>query len=433
MLGGLQHVAAMVVGMVTPPLLVGSALGLNPEEIGQLVSATLLASGLATLLQVARLGPVGSGMLSVQGTSFVFVMLAIQAGERGGLPLIFGMTLLTAPTELLVAASVHRARRLFPPIVTGGVVALIGLSLIKVAMGDLAGGLGSPDLGSAANMALGSGVAALIVLWSQLAPGVWRTAAVAVGLVAGYGVALATGRVDLSSVGDQAWLRLPHLPSGGLAFDPVLLLPWVVGFAITSVESVGDLTATSEVSGEPVQGPVFARRVRGGLMADALGSMGGALIGALPNTTFSQNNGVIALTGVAARRVGVAVAGILVLLGLSPRSAALLTAMPRPVLGGATLLLFGSVAVAGLRIAWSTGMAKREQTILATTLASGLGVSLVPEAIGPWGADMDGALGVAVQSLRMVAASGLAVGAIVATLLNLLLPSDAADPEREAS
>ena len=423
---GIQHVLAMFVGIVTPPLILAGALGLSLEETTFFVSMALFASGLTTLVQVKRWGPLGSGLLSVQGTSFTFVPLAIQSGQAGGLPLILGLTLAASPVEMILSRFIHVARRLFPPVVTGSVVMLIGASLVEVSIHDLAGGVGAADYGSAGNLALGAFVAATILLFNRLGSGFVKTSSIALGLGAGYVLALLLDRVDVSAAHAAGWFMVPLPLQFGLAFDPVYLVPWVIGYGITTIESIGDLTATSAVSREPLEGPTFIRRLQGGILADGFGSLLAGIFNSMPNTTFSQNNGVISLTGVAARRVGYSVAALLISLGLFPKLAALVGLMPRPVLGGATIVLFTMVTIAGLRIVAGSGWTARSELIVAITLSLGLGVSMVPE----WVAQLDRTsdhvvIGVFLSSIKVVLASGLAVGAIAATLLNLLISQPA--------
>jgi NCS2 family nucleobase:cation symporter-2/xanthine permease XanP len=421
---GIQHVLAMFVGIVTPPLIIAGALALDLSETAFLVSMALFTSGITTFIQVRRFGPIGSGLLSVQGTSFTFVPLAIQAGQAGGIPLILGLTLAASPVEMVLSRFIKLARRLFPPVVTGSVVMLIGMSLIGAGMTDWAGGAGAEDFGSASNLALGFFVAAAILLVHRFGGGFLRTSSIALGLVAGYLLAAALGRVDLAATNDADWAVLPSPFRFGLSFDLVYLFPWVIGYFVTTIESIGDLSATSEVSRQPVQGPVFIRRLEGGVLADGLGSFLAGVFNSMPNTTFSQNNGVIGLTGVAARRVGFAVAGLLMLLGLFPKLAALIGVMPRSVLGGATVVMFAMVTVAGLRIAATDGLTVRSELILAVSLALGIGVTLVPD----WAGQLDQAgidsmsVKILLSSVKVVLQSGLAVGAIAATLMNLLLP-----------
>jgi xanthine permease XanP len=421
---GAQHVLAMFVGIITPPLIIAGALGLQPVPTGFLVSMALFTSGLTTFIQVRRIGPFGSGMLSVQGTSFTFVPLAIQAGQAGGLPLIFGLTLAAAPVEIVLSRFIGLARRLFPPVVTGSVVMLIGVSLIKVGMTDLAGGYGSSDFGHLSNFGLGGFVMLVIILLNRFGKGLMWTISIAMGLVAGYLLAALLGRVHFGPLGDAAWVTFPTPLAYGLTVRVDYLIPWMIAYVVSMIETMGDLSATSMVSREPVSGPVFVRRLQGGVLADGAGSMLAALFNATPNTTFSQNNGVIALTGVAARRAGLAVAFLLVALGLFPKFGALISVMPKPVLGGATIIMFAMVAVAGLGIVERDGLTPRNQFILALSLALGLGVTLVPEALEPLGRLSSGhpVGGMLLTSLQIILSSGLAVTAITATALNLLFP-----------
>jgi NCS2 family nucleobase:cation symporter-2/xanthine permease XanP len=414
LLTGIQHVLAMFVGIITPPLIVAGAMGLELADTAFLISMALFTSGVATFIQVRRFGPVGSGMLSVQGTSFVFVSLGITAGAAGGLPLIFGMTLAAAPVEMALSRVIGVARRLFPPVVTGSVVMLIGVTLIQVGMTDLAGGFGAEDFGSPRNLALGFFTMAAIIVFNRFGRGLVSTVSIALGLVLGYAAAAVIGMVDFSRLGEAGWVSAPRPLRFGLDFEWALLVPWMIAYFVTTLESMGDLTATSGVSREPVEGPIFIGRLKGGVLADGIGSVIAGLFCAMPNTTFSQNNGVIGLTGVASRRAGLAVAGILVLLGLVPKIAALISVMPPPVLGGATTVMFAMVAVAGLRIIVSGGLSVRTEFILAITLALGLGVKLVPNVFDQ----------VPIEAVRIILTSPIAVGAITATALNLILPRD---------
>lgn len=429
---GLQHVLAMFVGIITPPLIIAGALGVSIAETGFLVSMALFTSGVTTFIQVRRFGPFGSGLLSVQGTSFTFVPLAIQAGATGGIPLILGLTLAGSPLEMILSRFIGFARRLFPPIVTGSVVLLIGMSLIRVGFTDMAGGYGAVDFGHARHLVLGGFVLVTIILLNRFGKGFIATISIALGLIAGYILAALLGRVDFTALGDAGWYHVPQPLRYGLDFDIVYLLPWLIGYFVTTIESMGDLTATSQVSRQPVKGPLFIQRLQGGVLADGLGSFIAGLFNAMPNTTFSQNNGVIGLTGVASRRIGYAVAVLLILLGLFPKLAALISVMPKPVLGGATVVMFAMVAVAGLRIAFRDGLTLRNELILAVTLALGMGVTMVPGAVANLtiyrgGSDL---LNTAQESARIILQSGLAVGAITATILNQIFPERADEEDR---
>jgi NCS2 family nucleobase:cation symporter-2/xanthine permease XanP len=406
----------MFVGIITPPLIIAAGLGLSHEQTAFFVSMALFASGISTITQVMRVGPVGTGLLSVQGTSFTFLGPAQAAGAVGGIPLMLGMSILAAPVEIVLSFCLGFARRLFAPVVTGTSVMMIGFSLIHVGMTNFAGGFGAKDFGSARNLALGLLVIVVIVLFTRFGRGIWRVGAVTFGLLAGYAVAALLRVVDFRPVREADWLLFPAPFHYGLSFDLRFLAPFAFGYLITTLESVGDITATSQVSGEPVTGPVYMARVRGGVLADGLNSILAAVFNSLPNTTFAQNNGVIQLTGVASRVVGYATAAILMALGLLPKLGALVAVMPPAVLGGATVVLFGLVAMAGVRIVAQGGFSGRTMLILAVSCGLGVGVEEVP-----------GALAGVSEAWRPFLGSPLIVGTMAALVLNLVFPPDPRD------
>lgn len=416
-----QHVLAMFVGIITPPLVIGGALGLGVNDTAYLVSMALLASGVGTLVQTHGFGPIGSRMLCVQGTSFTFVPVAIAAGQVGGLSTIFGLTALCAPVEVLLSRSLGSLRRWFPPIVTGTVVTLIGCSLIGIGMTDLAGGFGAADFGAPKNLALGIGVLILILFLGSWREGVFSSISIGAGIVLGYLAAFILGMVDLGALWAAPVLQVPQPLKFGLRVDPVLILPWAVAYVVSALETIGDLTATSKVSREPVEGPIFQERIEAGIAADGVGSFLAGTLGSLPTTSFSQNNGVIKMTGVATRSVGYGVGGFLILLALFPKLSALLSLMPKPVLGGATVLMFATVAVAGISIAAGEHLTPRKEKILAVSLALGLGVSMVPGATASL-ANLGNPI---LRSLGVLAQSGLAIGTLSAVIMNRLLPEEA--------
>ncbi len=419
----------MLVGIITPALVVSGALGLTINETSLLVSMSLFSSGLATLIQVHGLGPFGTRLLSVQGTSFTFVPLAIAAGQVGGLSLILGMAVACAPVEIVLSRFLEPLRNWFPPVVTGTVVLLIGTTLIGVGMTDLAGGYGATDFGSPKNFAVGLGVLFAILLLGAWRNGKLASISIGLALLLGYLGSFGLGAIELEPIRKAAWFQTPSFLPYGLTFDPVFLLPWIVAYIVTALESVGDISATSKVSREPVEGPLFIQRLRGGVAADGLGSLLAGLLGSLPVTTFSQNNGVIALTGVAARRVGYGVGVFLVLMALVPKFGMLLSLIPKPVLGGATVLMFATVAIAGIGIISRDGWTPRKEKIVAVSLALGLGVTMVPESVKLLTETAHPLL----RSFGVIAQSGMAIGALAALLLNKILPEDLAEddsPER---
>jgi xanthine permease XanP len=405
-----QHVAAMVVGTITPPLLLSRILAISPADTAYLVSMSLLSSALGALLQTTRRGPVGSGLLSVTGTSFAFVQPLVQAGKAGGLPLMLGLSLTTAPVQILLAPFVPRLRRVFSPIVSGVVVLLIGLSLIPSAMTSVAAPL-SPTAPAWASAIVALVVLAVVVT-AQLFDRPWaRLASVLLGIAAGYGVCALGHWLHAPEGADAAWLRLPRFFPYGFAFQADLVLPFAFIYLVSSLEAVGDMTATAQLSGLDTTRAEHWTRLRAGVLADGLTCLASALAGALPGTTYAQNNGVIQITGVASRRIGPIVAAILALLGLFPAVGRWVTAMPPPVLGALALMLFGLVAVSGLRLILRAGITHRDALLIALSLGVGLGA--------PSQRQLFASLP---SALRAVFESGIAAGGVTAILLNVVMP-----------
>jgi xanthine permease XanP len=421
----LQHVFAVFVGMITPPLLIAGALKLGSADTAYLVSMSLFVSGAATILQVSRVGPIGSGLLSIQGTSFTFIApiisvagSAMAAGATAAQALggIFGLCMAGALVVVLVSRFILRASAVITPVVTGTVVTLIGLTLIEVGMVSVGGGYGARadgSFGSLQNLGLAGLVLTVILVFNTSRSPRLRMLSVVLGLLAGYIAALVLGRLDLSAMRTAPWLNVPLPFRFGVSLDFSAILPFLFMYLITVMESIGDLTATSSLTGQPISGPIYFQRLQGGLLADGINSLVGACLNSFPSTTFAQNNGVIQLTGVGSRYVGIFVGGILMLLGLIPAVGVLVQALPPSALGGATLILFGMVAASGIKILAGVPMNRRNVVILATSLGVGLGVSFVPEitqALPPMA--------------RNALSSGIATGGMCALLMNIVLPGE---------
>lgn len=425
LLVAVQHVFAVFVGMITPPLLIAGALKLGAVETAYLISMSLFVSGAATILQTSRIGPVGSGLLSIQGTSFTFIAPIISvagAAMAGGataeqaLGGIFGLCLAGSLVVMLISRFIRFANAVITPIVTGTVVLLIGLTLVEVGMVSVGGGYGAKgdgSFGSLENLGLAGLVTVVILIFNSSKSPRLRMLSVVLGLAAGYLAAALLGRVDLSALHSAPLLNVPTLFRYGLSFDGAVFLPFLFMYLITVMESIGDLTATSSLTGQPIAGPVYFKRLQGGLLADGINSLVGACLASFPSTTFAQNNGVIQLTGVGSRYIGLFIGAMLMLLGLIPAVGVLVQALPPSALGGATLILFGMVAASGIRILSRVPMTRRNASILATSLAIGLGVSFVPEITQSLPA-----------FLRSTLSSGIASGGLCALLLNILLPGE---------
>lgn len=429
-LAALQHMLASFVGIITPTLIIGGVLGLG-SEIPYLISMALIVSGVGTFIQARRFGPVGSGLVAVQGTSFAFLGAVLAAGfiakGKGGGPeeilsLIFGVCFFGAFIEIFLSQFLHKLKSVINPLVTGIVITTIGFYLIKVGMTDLAGGFKAPDFGSPENLMLGGGVLLLIIIMNQSSNPVLRSGAIFFGLIAGFIAAYFMGKVDFSKLSGMEWIALPLPFKYGFSFDFEAFIPVALIYLITAIESSGDLTATSMISRQSINDDAYRQRIRGGVLADGINSMIAAVFNTFPNTTFSQNNGVIQLTGIASRYVAFWVAGILVVLGLFPIIGGIFQQLPKPVLGGATLVMFGTIAAAGIRILATLELDRRTMLIMAVSFGLGLGVAMVPDVLKE--------MPKLVQNLF---GSAVTVSGLSAMILNILLPKMASFPEQQAT
>ncbi|WAH58143.1 purine permease [Pseudomonas silvicola] len=431
-LAALQHVLASFVGIITPPLIIGSALGLT-EHLPYLISMALMVSGIGTFIQARRPFGIGAGMICLQGTSFAFLGAVLSAGfmvkQRGGSPedimaMIFGVCFFGAAVQIVLSRFIGQLRRVITPLVTGIVITLIGISLIKVGMTDLGGGFNAPDYGAPGNLALGAFVLLVIILLNRSSTPWVRLSAIIIGLAVGCIAAWFSGKLVPQALPALPLVSLPVPFKFGFSFDWAAFFPVALIYLISTIETVGDLTANCMLSRQPISGPGYINRLKGGVLGDGISCMLAATFSAFPNTTFAQNNGVIQLTGVASRYVGLYIGVILFLLGLVPVIGAVLQQIPKPVLGGATLVMFGSVAAAGVRILAQGPLDRRNMLIIATSFGVGLGVAAQPTLLH--------LLPKLVQNLFD---SAITSGGITALVMCLLLPEgkpEASTPRMES-
>ncbi len=424
MFAAFQHLLAIIVGIITPTLIIGSVLGLG-SEVPYLISMALFVSGVATFIQVKRIGPVGSGILSIQGTSFAFLGAILTAGfmvkNQGGgtkeiLSTIYGLCFFGAFIEMFLSRFLQHLRKIITPVVTGTVVTLIGLSLVKVGLMDMAGGKwlldNKPELfGSGQNLFLSFLVLGIVIILTNSQNKFLRMGSIVIGLIIGYIIAAFMGKVNFNALQGLPLISIPIPFKYGFSFNLTAFIPVAFIYLITTIESVGDLTATSMVSSEPIEGDLYMKRIKGGVLGDGVNSAIAAMFNTFPNTTFSQNNGVIQLTGIASRYVGMYLAGFLVVLGLFPVVGAFFRSLPNPVLGGATIVMFGMVGAAGIKIIASSKIDRRDMLIMAVAFGLGFGVAYVP-----------GFLGKAPKAIQQIFGSAVTTGGLTALLLNAFLP-----------
>ena len=421
----LQHVLASFVGIITPTLIIGGVLGLA-AEIPYLISMALFVSGVGTVIQARRVGPVGSGLICVQGTSFAFLGTILATGftvkATGGnndevLATIFAVCFLAAFVEVFISFFISKLGKIIKPVVTGVVITTIGIYLIKVGMTDIGGGqwllTNMPEkFASTSNLIVGSSVVALVVLLNASKNQWVRLTAVVVAMILGWLLAFVLGIANFK-LGEFDLIAIPLPFKYGFNVDFGALIAFGFLYLITAIESTGDITANCAVSKLPVRGPSYLARIRGGILGDGVNSMIAALFNTFPNTTFSQNNGVIQLTGVASRYIGLWIGSILIILGLFPVIGAVLQNIPKPVLGGATLVMFGTVAAAGVKILASEKINRRSLLIIAVSLGLGLGVSFVPELFAN-----------APKLVTAIFGSAVTVSGITAIIMTLVLPEN---------
>ena len=381
---------------------------------------SLFVSGIATFIQSRRVGPIGTGLLCIQGTSFSFITPIIGAGMLGmvngkmdvglGLSYIFGGCMAASVVEMAVSRLLPYTRKVITPLVAGIVVTLIGLCLIKAGITSCGGGQTAIDnhtFGSLDNLGLAVLVLVSIIFFNRSNNRFLRMGSIVLGLLIGCVVAYCLGMIDFSKISADNPLNIPVPFKYGLHFDLGTIIALGLIYLVTAVEAFGDITANSLISGEPVEGPVFMKRAQGGILADGFNSMLAAVFNSFPNSIFAQNNGMIQLTGVASRYVGYYIAGALFVLGLFPVVGEFFSLIPDCVLGGATLLMFGTVAAAGIRIIASSALDRKAVLVLAISFSMGMSVELVPAILDQMPA-----------MVKSIFSSGITTGGVTAMIAN---------------
>ncbi|MEW9919861.1 uracil-xanthine permease family protein [Marimonas sp. MJW-29] len=414
---GLQHVLAMFASNVTPSIIVAGAAGLafgGPEQV-YLIQMAMLFAGVATLFQTVGFGPVGSRLPIMQGTSFAFVGVLAGVAATQGLSVALSACIIGGTIHFLLGSVIRHLRWLFPPLVTGLVILAIGLYLIPVAIKYAAGGaapfqMEAESFGSLMHWAVALSVVVVALALKFFTSGTTSSAAILIGLIVGYILAYLFGMVSFAPVANAAWLTgITPLPYG-FEFSLGATIAVTLVSVVSAIETVGDTSATTKAGAGR---EATDEEIAGATYADGLGTAVAAVFGGLPNTSFSQNVGIVGMTGIMSRHVVTIGALVLILCGLVPKIGAVIASMPLPVLGGGVIVMFGMVAAAGLNVLTEVTMNRRNMVIIAVSLSAGLGLNLVPTAVQY--------LPGVVQTL---ATSAVAPTALVAILLNLLLPDE---------
>lgn len=420
---GIQHVLAMFVSNVTPAIIIAGAAGFgfgsgSPDfpNLIYMIQMSILFAGVATLLQTIGVGPIGARLPIVQGTSFAFlpIMIPLVAGKGvDGMAALMGGVMVGGLFHAFLALFIGKIRFALPPLVTGLVVTMIGLALVKVGIQYAAGGvpaIGKPEYGSLQNWFV-----ALVVIFTTLGfkfftRGMWSVAAVLLGLIVGYIVAYFMGMVSFVNVGRAAVFALPNPLHFGVEFSFAAIIGFCLMAFISAIETVGDVSGITKGGAKR---EATEKEIVGATWADGLGSALAGVFGALPNTSFSQNVGLIAMTGVMSRTVVTIGALFLIVGGLVPKIGALITTIPIEVLGGGVIIMFGMVASAGISMLSDVDWNRRNMVIFAISLSVGLGLQLEP-----------GALQHLPSTAKILMTSGLLPAAFIAIILNLVLPEE---------
>ncbi|CAP55370.1 nucleobase:cation symporter-2 family protein [Gluconacetobacter diazotrophicus] len=409
---GLQHVLVIYAGIVAVPLIIGSTLGLDGAQQAMLVNASILTSGIATLVQTLGLGPFGARLPLIQASSFIALPPMVMIAREYDLPTAYGAVIGGGLATCLLAPLASRLTRFFPPVVIGSVITVVGLSLMPAAANWLGGGRpGDPGFGAPAHLLLGFATLALTLLITARAGGMGRTLAILLGMAAGCVLGILTGQADFTPMRQVAWMAPPPvLPFGAPAFHTVPILVMTMAMMVILVETTGNCLAVSRLAGRTASRAVLARTYA----ADGLSTLLGGFLGGTPYNAFAQNTGLIALTGVRSRFVVAAAGALMVAMGLFPRLGAAVACMPRPVLGGSAILMFGMTAMAGIQ---DLARIRPSGTAHALVAAVAIGAGVLPMACPTLFAHLPG-------PLRILTASGVFMAAFCAVTLNLLLSPD---------
>ena len=426
----LQHLVAMIVGCVTPAIIIANALGLPQSERVLLIQVSLVMSAVTTLIELFPIGgKLGSGLPVIFGISFAYLpsMQAIVGGG-GDIATIAGAMIVGGIVAAVVGVFVKKIRRFFPPIITGTVVFTIGLSLYPTAINYMAGGAGNTYEvvvlrkgltsalvhGSWQNWAVAAFTLIVVMILSNKGKGICKLAAILLGMIAGYIVAAVFGMVDLSEVRDAAWFSLPKFMHFGVKFEFSACIALALLFAINAIQAIGDLTATTVggLNREPTD-----QELQGGIVTYGLTNVLSAFFGSLPTATYSQNVGIVTTNKVVNRVVFAMTGGFLMLAGLIPKFSAILTTIPQCVLGGATITVFSTIAMTGMKLIASETISPRNTTIVGLSAALGVGISQSSSALSQFP-----------ESITIIfGKTPVVIATIMAVLLNLILPQENTD------
>ena len=415
----LQHVVAMIVGCVTPAIIIAGVSGLSDSDSVILIQSAQVIAGLSTFLQLFPIGKkggfhLGSGLPVIMGVSFAYLPSMQAIAGDFGLPAIFGAQIVGGIVAVFVGIFIKKIRKFFPPLIAGTVVFTIGLSLYPTAINYMAGGTSSPNYGSWQNWLVAIFTLAVVTILNHFGKGILKLASILIGIIAGYLFSLPFGMVDLSSVGTAGMFQLPSVMHFGVKFEISSCVAIGILFAINSIQAIGDFSATT--SGGMDRQPTDDE-LQGGIVGYGIMNLLGAMIGGLPTATFSQNVGIVTTTRVVNRFVLGGAGAMILIAGLVPKFSALLTTIPQCVLGGATVSVFASIAMTGMKLVMTAHMNYRNTSIVGLAAALGMGVSQASASLSAFPTWVTTIFG----------RSPVVIATLIAVIMNIVLP----DPDKK--
>lgn len=416
----LQHVVAMIVGCVTPAIIIAGVSGLSDSDSVILIQSALVVAGLSTFLQLFPIGKkggfhLGSGLPVIMGVSFAYLPSMQAIAGDFGLPAIFGAQIVGGIIAILVGIFIKRIRKFFPPLIAGTVVFTIGLSLYPTAINYMAGGTSSPNYGSWQNWLVAIFTLTVVTVLNHFGKGILKLASILIGIIAGYLFSIPFGMVDLSSISSAGMFQLPSVMHFGVKFEISSCVAIGILFAINSIQAIGDFSATT--SGGMDRQPTDDE-LQGGIVGYGITNILGAMIGGLPTATFSQNVGIVTTTRVVNRFVLGGAGAMILIAGLVPKFSALLTTIPQCVLGGATVSVFASIAMTGMKLVMTAHMNYRNTSIVGLAAALGMGVSQASASLSAFPTWVTTIFG----------RSPVVIATLIAVIMNIVLP----DPDKKS-
>ncbi|WP_297200358.1 uracil-xanthine permease family protein [uncultured Flavonifractor sp.] len=414
---GLQHVVAAVVGIITPAILVSNTCGLTEAEKTLMIQVSLILTAIATLLQLFPIfRRIGSGLPVIMGISFAYIPTLQAIGEQFDIATILGAEIIGGIVAIVFGVFVKWIRPLFPPLVTGTVIFTIGLSLYPTAVKYMAGGAGTAWFGNVKSWVVALITLVVVVFLSNFTKGIFKLGAILIGMIVGYIVAYFVGMVDFSSVGTSSWFALPEVMPFEIKFVPSACVSLAIVYVVNAVQTIGDLSSTT--MGGMDRMPTD-RELSGGIIGQGLMSIVGAFFGGLPTASYSQNVGIVTVNKVINRAVFALAAGILLVAGLVPKFASLLTTIPQCVIGGATISVFATITMTGIRMITEGGFTPRKSSVVGLSVALGVGITQVSGCLA--------GEGFPAWVNTVFGSSSVVVATIVAIVLNLVLPKEKTD------